>query len=79
AAIEYDEVAQSPYFNYYDRTDTGPVQHEVWFEDARSADASLRLIDSYDLAGTGIWNIMRKNPQLYLVLNSLYQIKKVLG
>lgn len=79
AAIEYDEVAQSPYFNYYDRTDAGPVQHEVWFEDARSADASLRLIDSYDLAGTGIWNIMRKNPQLYLVLNSLYQIKKVLG
>ena len=79
AAIEYDEMAQSPYFNYYDRTDAGPVQHEVWFEDARSADASLRLIDSYDLAGTGIWNIMRKNPQLYLVLNSLYQIKKVLG
>lgn len=79
AAIEYDEVAQSPYFNYYDRTDAGSVQHEVWFEDARSADASLRLIDGYDLAGTGIWNIMRKNPQLYLVLNSLYQIKKVLG
>ena len=79
AAIEYDEVAQSPYFNYYDRTDAGPVQHEVWFEDARSADASLRLIDSYDLAGTGMWNIMRKNPQLYPVLNSLYQIKKVLG
>ncbi len=79
AAIDYDEVAQSPYFNYYDRTENGPVRHEVWFEDARSADASLRLIDRYDLAGTGIWNIMRRNPQLYLVLNSLYGIRRVLG
>lgn len=76
AAIEYDEVAQSPYFNYYERTENGPVAHEVWFEDARSADASLRLIERYGLAGTGIWNIMRRNPQLYLVLNSLYSIRR---
>lgn len=78
AAIDYDEVAQSPYFNYYDRTENGPVRHEVWFEDARSVDASLRLVDRYELAGVGIWNIMRRNPQLYLVLNSLYDIRKVL-
>lgn len=78
ASIEYDENAQSPYFNYYERTDAGPVQHEVWFEDARSVDASLRLIDQYALGGTGVWNIMRYFPQLWLVLNSLYSIEKVL-
>ena len=77
AAIQYDDVAQSPYFNYYERTPDGAVEHEVWFSDARSADASLRLIDQYDLGGTGVWNIMRYFPQLWLVLNSLYNIEKV--
>ena len=77
AAIQYDDTAQAPYFNYFERTPDGAVQHEVWFSDARSADASLRLIDQYDLGGTGVWNIMRYFPQLWLVLNSLYHIEKV--
>ena len=77
AAIQYDDTAQAPYFNYFERTPDGAVQHEVWFSDARSADASLRLIDQYDLGGTGVWNIMRYFPQLWLVLNSLYNIEKV--
>lgn len=77
AAIQYDEVAQAPYFNYYERTPNGAVEHEVWFSDARSVDASLRLIDQYDLGGTGVWNIMRYFPQFWLVLDSLYNIEKV--
>ena len=77
AAIQYDDVAQAPYFNYYERTPSGAVQHEVWFSDPRSVDASLRLIDQYDLGGTGVWSIMRYFPQLWLVLNSLYNIEKV--
>ncbi len=77
AAIQYDEVAQAPYFSYYERTPEGPVQHRVWFSDPRSVDASLRLIHRYDLGGTGVWSIMRYFPQLWLVLNSLYNIEKV--
>ena len=77
AAIQYDEVAQAPFFNYYERTPEGAVQHEVWFSDPRSVDASLRLIDRYDLGGTGVWSIMRYFPQLWLVLDSLYNIEKV--
>lgn len=78
ATIEYNEVSQAPYFNYYDQTQSGPVQHEVWFSDPRSVDASLRLIDRYGIDGTGVWNIMRYFPQFWLVLNSLYGINKVL-
>ena len=77
-AIEYNEIAQAPFFNYYDQTPNGPILHEVWFSDARSVDASLRLIDRYGIDGTGIWNIMRYFPQFWLVLNSLYGINKVL-
>lgn len=77
-AIEYNEVSQAPFFNYYEQTENGPVLHEVWFSDARSVDASLRLIDRYGIDGTGVWNIMRYFPQFWLVLNSLYGINKVL-
>ena len=71
ADILYDETAQAPYFHY---TDSAGTIHEVWFEDARSLSAKLRLIAAYGLQGTGIWNLMRPFSQLWLVLDSLYRI-----
>lgn len=74
ASIQFDERAQSPYFNY---TDQFGRQHEVWFEDARSIDAKLRLINEYGLLGAGYWNIMRPFDQNWLVLNGIYNIEKI--
>ena len=71
-AIQYDETAQSPFFHYTD--DAGTV-HEVWFEDARSMDAKLRLIAEYGFRGAGFWNLMRPFSQTWLVLDSLYDIQ----
>ena len=73
-SIQFDERAQSPYFNY---TDQFGRQHEVWFEDARSIDAKLRLIDEYGFLGAGYWNIMRPFDQNWLVLNGIYNIEKI--
>ncbi len=78
AMIQYDAYSEAPYYNYFDRTPKGPVEHEVWFGDPRSYNASFRLIKEYNLGGTGIWTIMGYLPQLWLVLNSLYSIDKVL-
>nr|MBQ4317697.1 spore gernimation protein [Clostridia bacterium] len=72
AEIMYDADAQSPYFSY---TADG-IEHVVWFEDARSIDAKLRTAADYRLGGVGYWNIMRYFPQNWLVLNSLYNIKR---
>ncbi len=72
AEIFYDEAAQSPYFHY---TDNAGTAHAVWFEDARSLDAKLRLIQEYGLMGAGFWNLMRPFSQTWLVLDSLYQIR----
>ena len=69
--IQYDETAQSPFFHY---TDAGRTAHEVWFEDARSMDAKLRLIAEYGFRGAGFWNLMRPFSQVWLVLDSLYGI-----
>lgn len=75
AAIKYDEKAQSPFFNYYDNNRR---QHEVWFEDARSINAKLRLADEYGLSGVSYWTIGRYFPQNWLVLRSLFNVRKVL-
>lgn len=72
APIRFDETAQSAHYNYWrERT-----EHEVWFEDARSIRAKLALASEYRLHGISIWNIMRYFPQLWLVLNNLYEIEK---
>ncbi len=70
-AIQYDETAQSPFFHY---TDASGAVHEVWFEDARSLEAKLRLVAEYGFRGAGIWNLMRPFSQIWLVLDALYDI-----
>lgn len=72
AAIQYDETAQAPWFRY---TAEDGVEHEVWFEDARSVLAKLELIPEYGLSGVGYWNLMRPFPQNWLVLDGLFTIR----
>lgn len=72
AEIQYDEQAQTPWFQYQDEQG---AMHEVWFEDARSIRAKLALISEYGLRGAGYWNLMRPFPQNWVVLSSLYNIR----
>ncbi len=78
AIIQFDEISQTPYFRYTVNSSEGPIAHIVWFIDARSINALLELVAYYDLLGTGIWNITIYNPQLWLIINSQYDINKVL-
>lgn len=71
AEILYDETAQAPWFRYLD--DDGRL-HEVWFEDARSISAKLRLAEELNLYGIGYWNSMRRFPQNWIILNANYNI-----
>ncbi|MBE6821516.1 MAG: LysM peptidoglycan-binding domain-containing protein [Ruminococcaceae bacterium] len=75
ARIEYDTTAQSPYFRYYDENRR---QHEVWFEDARSIQAKLELVQKYNLGGVSYWTINSFFPQNWLVLDSMYNVRKPL-
>ncbi|SKA92974.1 spore germination protein [Caloramator quimbayensis] len=75
AAIQFDTKSKAPFFNYYD---SQGKQHVVWFEDARSIEAKLLLVDEYNLGGVSYWTIGRFFPQNWLVLTSLYDVKKVL-
>lgn len=75
AIIFYDENAQAPYFNYKEVNRYGDeVEHIVWFKDARSIDSLVKLTLAYKFDGVAIWNVMQYFEQLWLVINSQYDI-----
>ena len=75
AAIEYDETAQAPHYRYSDHSGH---EHAVWFEDARSIEAKLRLAEEYGLQGVGYWSLMREFPQNWAVLTALFDVETLL-
>ncbi len=72
AQIQFDETAQTPYFNY---TSEG-IRHEVWFEDVRSMDAKFSLLEEFGLRGMGYWQIMRLFLANWVLLESRFNIIK---
>ncbi len=79
AAIRFDEMAQSPTFTYYARENGRAVEHVVWFEDARSVAAMLGIVEEYGLRGFAVWNLMRYFPQMWLVVNNTFRIRRGLS
>lgn len=77
-AILFDEVSQSPYFEYIDNRSGVPRRHVVWFIDARTINAILDMVSEYGFKGTGIWNIMNYYAQNWLIMNSEYKIETLL-
>lgn len=70
--IQFDELSQSPYFTYV----KDGVAHEVWFEDVRSIQKKLELIEEYALGGCGYWQIMRWWRANWKLLEKYYYIDK---
>lgn len=77
AAIQFDEESFTPYFSYNQLIGL-PIEHIVWFIDARSINALNDLILQKSIKGSGIWNIMIYYPQLWTLINSLFDTKKIL-
>lgn len=78
AIIQFDETSQTPYFEYVEDQAAISIKHIVWFIDARIVDALVKLIPEYGLHGKGVWNIMHYYAQMWLVINSQYEIEKIL-
>ncbi len=74
AQIKFDETSQASFFNY---TDPAGARHEVWFEDARSVRARLRLVSEYGLAGISIWTLNLRNRAGFAVLGSEFSTEKI--
>lgn len=73
AEIHFDPVAQSPFFRYQDSRGR---THEVWFEDARSAQAKFDTVKEYGLAGISYWALGYPFPQNWTLLDANFLIIK---
>lgn len=73
ATILYNETSEASYF-YAGEND----EYLVWFKDARSLDNIIKLVPEYGLQGIGIWNIMYYLAPMFLIINSQYEIEKVI-
>ncbi|MDE7398711.1 MAG: LysM peptidoglycan-binding domain-containing protein [Oscillospiraceae bacterium] len=71
--ILYDEKTQTPYFYY---TENG-VRHVVWFDDPRSIEAKLGLVEKFDLAGVSYWTVNRCYIPNWLVAQSMFEPVKL--
>jgi len=73
AVIMFDETAQSPFFRYVD--DSGRL-HEVWFEDARSAQAKFDTVKEYGLEGISYWALGYPFPQNWTLIQENFYITR---
>lgn len=74
AEIQFDDVSQSPYFEYLE---ANGLSHIVWFEDVRSIQAKFDLMSEYQLIGGGYWNIMRPFTQNWAFISAKYSVQKI--
>lgn len=74
ANIEYNTTYQSPFFRY---TDENGQQHEVWFEDARSAQAKFDVVKNYGLRGISYWVLGIPFPQNWFVQANNFIARKL--
>lgn len=71
ASIQFDEIAQSPYFTYFFEG----LEHEVWFEDVRSLSTKFELVKEYQLRGMSYWQIMQLFRANWLLLDDTFEIR----
>ncbi len=77
AIIQFDTASQTPFFTYNAQSTGIPIEHIVWFVDARTMDESMKIITSRGLNGCGIWSIMKYAPQVWTVINTQYEIEDI--
>jgi spore germination protein len=75
AAIQYDPISQTPFYQYKDKDGR---MHEVWFEDARSAQAKFDTVKRYNLRGISYWALGFPFPQNWALLEDNFSIKKLI-
>lgn len=52
------------------RFQEGPVQHTIWFEDARSLSRRMGLVHKYSLRGFSAWRLGQEDPSVWPALFS---------
>jgi spore germination protein len=65
--VQWDNAAKSRHFSY---TDENGITHQVWYEDSRSLEYKLDLVNAYDIAGIAIWKLGDEDPDSWQVIRN---------
>lgn len=74
AEIQFNQTSQAPFYEY----SQNGIKHIVWFENARSTKARLQLVNDFNLGGLSYWTINQFYAQNWRVIDSMFNIRKVL-
>ncbi len=78
AIIQFDDISQSTFFTYEKVNNDQEEHHIIWSVDARSIASLMNLVCQEGFNGTSLWNFMFYFPQLWLVVNSQFEVEKFL-
>ena len=73
-SIRFDETAGQPHMRY---TNDRGVEHEIWFEDARSHYLKYQLALEFGLRGVFYWIINQPFPGTYYMVSHLFTVEKI--
>ena len=73
AVINFDEITRASYFQYF-----SDFEYILRFRDARGINDIVGLVPMYGVEGVAIWNVMYFFYQMWLVINSQFDIRKVI-
>lgn len=68
-APRWDEKRRSPWFEYR----TGGTVRSVWYENARSIQEKLRLLERYRLRGFAAWRLGMEDPRIWSVVSAMQE------
>jgi spore germination protein len=74
AEIQFNENSQAPFYEYLQNG----INHIVWLENARSTAARLQLVNDFNLGGLSYWTVNQFYEQNWRVVDSMFNIRKVL-
>ena len=63
--VKWDEKHQEPYYTY---TDSNGIKREVWFENERTLQTKIGLVDKYKLSGISIWRLGYEDQKFWDIL-----------
>ena len=69
AEVQWDDVAQVPYFTYSE----GGRAHIVYFENSHSAPAKLQIVEKYGLGGIAIWRLGLNEPAIWEAVGDVFR------
>jgi spore germination protein YaaH len=70
--VKWSDKYQEPYYTY---TDSAGIPREVWFENAKTLQTKIDLVNKYKLAGISIWRLGYEDQKFWDIISTNWGTK----